>query len=181
MAQHNDSKWTLLNTDLLVGVVVHFYTNKSDNRNYFRLTKIGGTAFPDSTIIYEYRNNNYIRLYTSLYARGRQADISLIDNKVYFILGNEIATRSEDEFKTLIQVDNPNFYQQIWGKNSQDIFLLMIDGLAHYNGANIEYLFYFNKIPRTQIFGATLFEKEVFFSVYEDITGLKYIYHGTLK
>jgi len=49
-------------------------------------------------------------------------------------------------------VENPNFYQRMWGRNSKDIFLLMTDGLAHYNGTDIEYLFYFNITPRTQIY-----------------------------
>ena len=120
-------------------------------------------------------------MYASEETWGKQADISLIDNKVYFILGNKIATRENDQFKTLVNVDNPNFYQRIWGRNSKDIFLLMTDGLAHYNGSDLKYLFYFNKTPQTQIYGAALFENEVFFTVYEASTDLKYIYHGTLK
>ena len=89
--------------------------------------------------------------------------------------------RDNSKFTTVLYVDNANFYQRIWGRNSKDIFLLMTDGLAHYNGTDIEYLFYFNKIPRTQISGAALFEEEVFFTVYEALTGLKYIYHGKLN
>ena len=57
----------------------------------------------------------------------------------------------------------------------------MTDGLAHYNGSNIEHVFYFNKTPRTQIYGAALFEKDVFFLVYESQTGLSLVYHGKLN
>ncbi len=64
----------------------------------------------------------------------------------------------------VLQVDNPKFYQRMWGRSSNDIFLLMTDGLAHFNGSNIEYLFNFtypDTEPCTQIFGAALFDKGV--------------------
>ena len=173
--------WKIFDPKFLIGNVVHFYTNKSDQRQYFMLSKIGGITHPDSTIIYEYKDDNYVKLYVSLEAKGKYADIALIDDEVYFILGNEIATRSNNQFKNLVTIDNPNFYQRIWGRNSRDIFLLMTDGLAHYNGSDIEYLFYFNRTPQTQIFGAALFDNEVFFTVFEALTGLKYIYHGKLN
>ena len=56
----------------------------------------------------------------------------------------------------------------------------MTDGLAHYNGSNIEYLFHYNQ-PNVEIFGAQLFQNEVFFLINEYSTGLSLIYHGKLK
>ena len=57
----------------------------------------------------------------------------------------------------------------------------MTDGLAHYNGSDVVYLFYFNRTPRTQIYGAALFESDAFFLVYEANTGLSLVYHGKLN
>ena len=168
------------NTEVLTGNLVHLYKNKPDNKIYFRLTKIGGIIHVDSTIIYEFANGQYYKLYSSIETRGLQADISLINNEVYFILGNEIAKRRNNQFQNFLQVDNPNFYQRIWGRNSKDIFIEMKDGLAHYNGSDIEYLFNFF-IPRTHIYGAALFENEVFFLIDEPPTNLSLIYHGVLK
>ena len=96
-------------------------------------------------------------------------------------MGNQIAILVNNQFKTILNVDNPSFYQRIRGRNSKDIFLLMTDGLAHYNGTDMKYLFYFNVTPRTQIYGAALFDNEVFFLVYEAQTHLNLIYHGILK
>jgi hypothetical protein len=181
IAHYTNNMWTILNTDSLKGDVVHLYKNEPDNKIYFRLTKIGGIVHIDSTIIYEYTQGNYKRIYSSLEVKGLQSDISLISNEVYFILGNEIAKRRNNQFQSFLQVNNPNFYKRIWGRNSKDIFLLMTDGLAHYNGNDIEYLFYFNITPRTQIYGAALFENDAFFLVYEAQTGLSLVYHGILK
>ena len=184
IAHFTNNEWDMLNTDSLIGNVVHLYKNKPDNKIYLRLTKIGGTEFIDSTIVYEYNQGKYTELYGNIESIGLQCDISLINGEVYFILGNRIAKRVNDQFQTVLQVNNPKFYQRIWGRNSNDIFLLMTDGLAHYNGSDVEYLFHFtypDDKPSTQIFGAAIFEKEAFFTVYEPPTHLKLIYHGKLK
>jgi hypothetical protein len=179
IAQHQSENWIMLNTSTLYGIVEKLYKNHSDNKIYLQV--IGGHNFTDSTKIYEYVNGDYQKLYGNIWTKGLQADISLINSEVYFIIGNEIAKRKNNQFQTLLQVDNPNFYQRIWGRNSMDIFLLMTDGLSHFNGSDIEYLFYFNVTPRTQIYGAAVFDDDVFFLVYEAQTGLSLVYHGILK
>ncbi|NCS90719.1 MAG: hypothetical protein GW789_18565 [Ignavibacteria bacterium] len=141
---------------------------------------MGNGEYPDSTLIFEYYLGKYSKLYSNVWSKGLQADISLINNDVYFVLGSEITKRINNRFQTILNVENPNFYQSIWGRNSKDIFLLMTDGLTHYNGIDMEYLFHFDK-SRTQIYGAALFDKEVFFIVYEAQTNLNLIYHGVLK
>ena len=119
--------------------------------------------------------------YSNIWVQGLQADLSYINNEVYFIMGNKIAVRENNQFQTILTVNNSKFYQRIWGRNSKDIFLLMTDGLAHYNGTDIQYLFYFNVTPKTQIYGAALFEKDVYFLVSEAQTTLNLIYHGKLN
>lgn len=177
-----DGKWEIINTDGINGIVEHLYKNSTDGNIYLQVIKFSNTY--DSTIIYKYAQEKYIKLYINIWEKGLQADISLINNEVYFILGNEICIRINNQFQTVLNVNNPNFNQRIWGRNSKDIFLLMTDGLAHYNGGDVEYLFHFNLanvLPWTQIFGAALFEEEVFFLVYEPTTHLNLIYHGKLK
>jgi len=180
IVHYTDNEWGMLNTTDLKGIVEHLYKEKSNGHIFMQVINMGGAEYQDSTLIYEYSQGKYSQLYGSIWTRGYEADISLINNEVYFILGSRIAKRMKDKFVTIFVVDNPNFYQHIWGKSAKDIFLAMTDGLAHYNGSNVEYLKYFDK-PRTQIFGSALFEKEVFFIVYEAQTNLNLIYHGVLK
>jgi hypothetical protein len=178
IAHFGNGNWNMLNTNQLYGIVTGMYKNFPDNKIYLQV--IGGHNFTDSTKIYEYVNGNYQKLYGNVWTQGLQSDISFINNEVYFILGKELAKRKNNQFQIFLQVNNPNFYQRIWGRSSKDIFLLMTDGLAHYNGSDIEYLFYFNFTPRTQVFGAALFDKDAFFLVYEAQTGLSLVYHGIL-
>ncbi|MGD8780116.1 MAG: hypothetical protein PVH88_14270 [Ignavibacteria bacterium] len=179
IAHFTNNKWIMLDTDNLKGIVEHLYKNKTNNKIYLQVIKIGGGEHVDSTLIYEYTQERYNKLYGSIETKGLQADISLINGEVYFVLGNEIAKRVDNKFETFLTVDNEDFYQRIWGRNSKDIFLFMTDGLVHYNGSDMQYLFYFDK-TRTQIFGASIFNKEVFFLVYESSTNLNLIYHGKL-
>jgi hypothetical protein len=179
IANYTD-KWTMLNTDNIKGIIEHLYKNKIDGKTYLQAINIGGWAHPDSTILYEYSHSEFTKIYSSVWSNDFAGDISLINGEVYFVLGKRIAKRIGNEFTTLLNIENTNFYNAIWGRNSKDIFLRMTDGLAHYNGSDVEYLLHFDK-PRTPIFGAALFEKEVFFIVYEAQTNLNIIYHGVLK
>jgi hypothetical protein len=179
IAHFKNGNWIMLNTKELYGIATRIYKNFPDNKIYLQV--IGGTNLTDSTKIYEYINGKYQKLYGNLWTQGLQSDISLINNEVIFVLGNQIVKRINNQFQTILNVTNPNFYQRIWGRNKKDIFLLMTDGLAHYNGTDMEYLFYFSQTLSTQIFGAALFEKEVFCLVYEGPTGLSLVYHGKLE
>lgn len=174
IAHYNGSSWKILNTDGLVGIVASLYKNQMDRTIYMQVINFSNTY--DTTYIYEYNNEIYKQLYKTIWS-NTWAGISLIDDDVYFILKDEIAIRNNQQFETVLNLDNYNFYQKIWGRNRKDIFILMTDGLAHYNGNDVEYLFYFDK-TNTQIFSAVLFNDEVFFLVYEYSTGISLIYRG---
>ncbi len=181
IAHYTNKKLIILPTENISGNVTTLYKSKNDENIYIRVLKIGGDNHQDSSLIYVHKNGKNYRLYNSVWAMGFEANISLINDEVYFIFGNKIAKRINDKFYYFLTVNSANFYQRIWGRNSYDIFLLMTDGLVHFNGTDLEYLFYFNVTPRTQIYGVALFEKKVFFLVYEAQTGLSLVYHGTLK
>ncbi len=179
IAHFENGKWSLLNTDGLTGIVERFFPAKYDDKVFLRTNIIGYGQFPDSNLIYEYSQSKYTKLYSSQWWQGTQCEISLIDGEVYFIMGNKIAVRRNNQFQTILTIDNPNFYQRIWGRNSKDIFLMMTDGLTHYNGSDIEYLFPYPF--HTQIYGAALFENDVFFLIAEGQPNINLIYHGHLK
>lgn len=181
IAHYLNGNWNMLNTDGIIGNVGHLYKNKLDNKIYLNTYRIGNGEYFDSTLIYEYSKKTYKQLYSSVWTKGTQADLSFIDGEVYFVLGNRIARCVYNQLETYLNVNNPNFYQRIWGRSAKDIFLLMTDGLVHYNGTDLKYLFYFNVTPATQIFGAALFQKEVFFLVKEARTHQNLVYHGKLN
>lgn len=177
---HYNGSWTMLNTNGLNGIVERLFRNKEDNTIYMRTNRLGGGEFPDSNLIYSYSGGKYKKLYANLWTKGLQADISLIDYDVYFVLGNKISKRANNQFETFLEIDDPDFYQRIWGRNSKDIFLFMTDGIAHYNGDDIAYLFYFNH-PKTYVISISFFDKEIFIIVVETQTNVSLCYHGILQ
>jgi hypothetical protein len=182
IAHFENGKWGIMNTDALYGNVTRLYENNLDNRIYIKV--IDGKNYRDSTSLYEYVEGKYNPLYRNSWTKGKQADLSLIDGNVYFIMGSQISMRAKGRFYPIVNVTNPDFNQKIWGRNSKDLFLLMSDGLAHYNGSDIRYLFYFNRPddrPYTQIYGAALFENTSIFLVREASTGLNMIYTGRIN
>jgi hypothetical protein len=172
IANYKNNNWTIFDTEDLKGIVTELFKNNANGIIYQQVINWSNTY--DSTFIYEYSNGNFTKLYSSRWD-SYWANISLIDNEVYFVLRTEIARRVNNKFQTVFKLDGTNFYHYIWGKSSKDIFIEMTDGLAHYNGSNVEYLFHFNKL-RTHIYGAALFEEEIFFLVSEP--GVNLIYHG---
>ncbi|MDP4197540.1 MAG: hypothetical protein Q8940_21010, partial [Bacteroidota bacterium] len=83
--------------------------------------------------------------------------------------------------KKRFSINEPNYNYYIFGRNDKDVFISEIDGLAHYNGTDTQYLL---KYPVTQYMhaGVVLFEKEVFCSFTETrYNGMNMIAHGKLK
>lgn len=181
VAHYLNGEWTILDMQGLIGLVSQLY--RVDDKLYLRLIKIGGVVSVDSTLLYEYSDQKFKVLFRSKWAQGYTANISLVDDQVYFIFGNTVAVRDGDHFNILFTVNDSKFYHRLWGREPNDIFLLKSDGLAHYNGSNFEYLFHFshmNELPWTQIYGAALFEKDIIFLVYEPTVNLNLIYRGKL-
>jgi len=56
----------------------------------------------------------------------------------------------------------------------------MLDGLAHYNGSNIKYLYRLPKSKQLWV-GFMIFINEIYFNVYDLTNGNNYILIGKLK
>ena len=177
IAQYLDNKWIMLNTESLKGIVAHLYVDNPSQMLYMQVIKYSNTF--DTTFVYQYQQGKYTQLYKTIFGKN-WANIGFIDGEVYFILNTEIAVRTDNHFQTILNLEGTSFYRRIWGRNSKDIFLEMTDGLAHYDGNDVQYLFHYNR-PNVEIFGAALFKNDVFFLVYEYTTGLSLVYHGKLK
>jgi hypothetical protein len=180
IAHYQNNNWSILNSGDIKGIVEHLFENKTDGKIYFQAIKIGGLLHPDSTILYEYNYLNFNKIYSGVWDYENTGDISLILDEVYFIIGKKLTTRVNNKFNTFLNLDNTSFDNYVWGTSRKNIFLRMTDGIAHYNGTDMEYLINFSK-PRTKVPGAALFEKEIFFIVYEASTNLNLVYHGKLN
>ncbi len=133
----------------------------------------------DSTIIYQYDGQSLKEIYSSDFFAGHSSNLAYIASQVYFILDNGVYSYNNG-FKLLFNVDYPNFYRAICGRNNEDIFLCMKDGIAHYNGTDIQYLYHFHQ--GIYFSGPpAIFDKEVFFLVYDFVNNINLVIRGKLN
>ncbi len=86
IAHYTNNQWNILNTDGLVGIVELLYKDSYDNNIYMQVIKFSNTY--DSTLIYDYNQGNFTKLYSSQWD-NLWATISLINNRVYFVLNDK--------------------------------------------------------------------------------------------
>ncbi len=99
-------------------------------------------------------------------------------SKTYFIIGYDFYSYNGE---TLIKIgrlsEDQKFLNAGIGRNEKDVFLGMLDGIAHYNGENTIYLY--QTIDKSFVRKGIIFEKEVFF-LGRDTNGNNLIFHGKL-
>ena len=66
------------------------------------------------------------------------------------------------------------------GRSSKDIFLGKLNGIAPYNGTDVQYLYQFNNTS-IRIFMGRVFDKEIFFLAYDTNNSLNLIIRGKLN
>ena len=80
----------------------------------------------------------------------------------------------------ILTVQNSLFVNNIAARTTKDIFLGMSDGIAHYNGTDIQYLFkYYQGFHGAAII--KVFSNSVFIATNDWNTNLNVIYRGYLK
>jgi hypothetical protein len=96
-----------------------------------------------------------------------------MDHDIYFYkAGNFIKQFS---------ITDPNFGYQIYGRNQKDLFLRMQDGIEHYNGTNMQYIYEFPLGSKSIINEPAIFQDDVFFMLWDNIGSKNLVLHGKLK
>jgi hypothetical protein len=102
----------------------------------------------------------------------------LIDNKIYFSIGRTINTYENSVFNLVININGANFIADIWGRNLNDIFLIMSDGIEQYNGKDEQYIY---KYSNLSFCDAVIFDKEIFFLTDDFTNNQNLMIKGVLK
>jgi len=134
---------------------------------------------PDSVGLFELNGNNVRQIYKGRWNSEGQCFVQEIDGKLYFVIGNNIYKYVNREFVLWLDINEPQFGMQIFGRNEKDIFLRMEDGIAHYNGSNIEYIYHTE--PHISVSEGVLFENVVVFLALDRNTYGNIIISGKLN
>jgi len=131
---------------------------------------------------HQVKGNELRQIFSKKESEINWAGLSSINSKVNFIIENDVFQYKNKKFTKFISIDSEKFYWNICGRHEYDIFIAMSDGIAHYNGTDIEYIYRFPS-ERMSIIGQPLIlEKDIFYGIWcTDTQFYNIVLHGTLN
>lgn len=127
---------------------------------------------------YAYRFNG--KDLTQIYHFPNSSTQCMIGDKVYFTDASKIYRYEKGSVTAILEFSKFYFVGNAWGRSEKDFFTVCEDGLAHYNGTDLQTVF--KKWNYDLVFNCGIvFEDEVFF-IWEDTNTRKTLtIHGVLK
>jgi hypothetical protein len=136
----------------------------------------------DTIAFYQLNRNELIEVYSNTTDKITFGNFSLIGGRLYFWISKDVYLLKNGAFTKQFSIENPNFWYLLFGRNPKDIFVSMRDGLAHYNGNDIQYVFKYPNIYHKIVGGEPLlFEKDVFCGFFDMANNKNLILRGKLK
>lgn len=155
--------------------------NKQENKFYINCISVYNSTGKDTITFFEYDANNLNKIFSKQLNEITIGTFNPIGDKLFFLISSSVYSYKNGSFIKKHSFVIANFGYQIYGRNEMDIFLRMKDGLAHYNGSDISYLYRFENNTTSILHNAAIFDKDVFFAVNDPINNNDFILHGRLK
>lgn len=176
---YNGYSWSCVYLAAYRSQFLRISRGKSESNNYYIFWVVLGN--PDSCSIAEFDGKTLKQIRTSVWNNYNINSFQSFNNKMYFILGDGVYKYWNGKYFNIVKVNNvANFAHGILARSSKDILLFMYDGIAHYNGNNIEYLFGNGIEEKISLRGGVILENDLFILEVPN-QGLNIIHHGTLK
>jgi len=155
-------------------------------------TSGGDTLLAETRLLYQFRNGILRQIDTDSAKQGSGfVMVDEIQGNAYFVLNHDIcryasnnymssgAPPLQGNFVKLFSIGYPQFDGQIYGRSENDLFLNDYDGIAHWNGTDIKRLLTFSN-NFTFIPTPAIFDKEVFFCVFDGLNNVNMVVRGRL-
>lgn len=178
LSRYDGSTWKVIQTKPIRSLLSHTRSGKSVNVYYISGIRFNNYTY-DSSYIYKFNGCDLELFYSGTTSSDDLADVRKIGDYVSLIIGKNIYLNKGRGFDHLLKVNDENFLNGVYGRNEMDVFLPMLDGIAHYNGTDIQYLYRFSN-TKIRIAGAVIFEKDVFFLTNDFNSGVNLIFKGKL-
>lgn len=135
---------------------------------------------PDSSKIFSFDGSNLYEIYSAQDNQDGLSDIARIVDGIIISKGRRLVFFNGNQEQDITTVQSTSFGNVIEARSTKDIFLGMSDGIAHYNGGDIQYLFKFDITPFGGI-GIKLFANSAFIVTYYRDQNMNVVYRGYLK
>jgi len=170
-------RWKNIDSYKMRNSFIKIRKGQTTNNNFYILG-VGDEPFAeDTSFIYSFSGSKLIQIYKGLRNFYEIAGIENINDEMLFLQGSKLYKYLIGEFQFFLDVGEPAAFL---GRSSKDIFLGKLNGIAHYNGTDVQYLYQFNNTS-IRIFMGRVFDKEIFFLAYDTNNSLNLIIRGKLN
>ncbi len=132
----------------------------------------------DTLKFFEFNGKSIREIYSQLYTDYTSLSMTYIDGKIYYVINNDICRYVNGKFEIKKTINGINRGYILSGRSENDLFFAMPDGIVHYNGTDLQYIY--KKPESSLIWDAFVFENEVFFLI-DSNKDKSYIVKGILK
>jgi len=191
------------------GFVLHFdgsHWNEVYRANYYsqfgRVRVANGMAYiwgiklsytaSDTEAIYAFDGNTIKEISSSIVDNTGHMMVDDIGGHVYCVLSHDVCryeyTRqilatgdyvTSGSLARLFSINSPAFNFGVTGRSTSDAFASMNNGVAHWNGTDLQYLVTFSPFE-VAAFEPIMFQKDVFFCAVSVTSSASFVYHGKL-
>ncbi|MBI5809295.1 MAG: hypothetical protein HZA74_12930 [Ignavibacteriales bacterium] len=154
---------------------------KQENKYYIESFTINNETGNDTIVFYEFDGKKLKNIFTKSLTEITFATFNTIGEELYFLINTDVYIYQKETFIKRFSLNVANFGYQIYGRSEKDLFVRMKNGLGHYNGIDIEYLYRFDNNWTSISANAAIFEKDIFFTVEDPINDKDFIIHGKIK
>ncbi len=132
-----------------------------------------------SARIYEYDKKD-LKILTEYPPSNGGPTIAEIGGYAFIVCDKKIYRYFNGRMEFIFEVKEANFGGIVWGRNRNDIFIRMQDGIGHYNGTDFKYLIKSSESLMVAS-NCVILEKDIFIPAEIRRTGYNIIYRGTIR
>lgn len=168
MFHYDGKEWSRVNIPEMHYQFSTIVRGKKDSDNYFILANHIDLvkSVSDTTYVFEYDKKDFKPVLTGDFRHDETVTgISEIDGLVYMQKGSRIYQYWNNKLNVFLDRIPDNYGFRIWGRNENDIFITMKDGIAHYNGKDIQYVYRYNQLVYVK--DTICFENSVYILAYD--------------
>ncbi|MFA7290210.1 MAG: hypothetical protein WC055_15145 [Melioribacteraceae bacterium] len=163
-------KWSYLDIPPIEAVFTNVYT---DGKNGVIIKGHHRGAWEET--LWYYENNTLKEIVSS----NDYCKIAIINNGVLVSSKKKVYKLDKGSLIEIIDFKElQNDIEGIWGRTTSDFFVMVKEGIAHYNGSDLKIIC---PLDNTIIEDAIIFDNEVVFAAYSETNKNTYIIRGKLK
>ncbi len=179
IAHYDGTNWEIKHYPEMKGSFIRIKCDSYGN-TYILAQKLSNQV-PDSTYIYKYNNNTLQKIYSAHDILANRANIQVINGEMIFFIGHTLYHYVSGKFSPILTNLPKNIRYQVYGRTEKDLFFPTWNGITHYNGNDIQYLYEFDNSKMMLVKEGIVLRDNVYFVVDNFTDKISTIIKGKLK